>query len=220
MKNSKKVGFYPILINLQEFRCIVVGGGRIAHRKVLSLLKFGADITVISPKISKSILELANNKSVKIIKKEYSEKAIDGFGIVFSATDNPEINRTVRKDCTKKGILLNVVDDPDLCDFILPANVIRGDLTISISSQGKAPFFTKKMRHKVERLIPPIYEDIINMAAQLRKQVILNKNVNPKTKTRILKQFTSQNWEKILMGNGRKSHQDHIEEILNKFNLD
>ncbi len=218
MKNSKKAGFYPILMNLQEFRCIVVGGGRIAHRKVLSLLNFGADITVISPKITKPILELAKNHSIKIIKKEYSEKYIDGFGIVFSATDNQEINRTVRKDCTIKGILLNVVDDPALCDFILPANVIRGDLTISISSQGKAPFFTKRMKNKIEGLIPPVYEDIISMAGKLREQTLHNKNIDPKTKTRILKEFASQNWEKILNGNGRKSLQEHIEEILNKFN--
>ncbi len=219
MKNSNKARFYPILINLQKFKCIVVGGGRVAHRKVLSLLKFGADITVISPKIIKPILELAEHNYIRIIKKAYSEEYIDGFGVVFSATDNPDINQTVRKDCTSKGILLNVVDDPILCDFILPANVIRGDLTISISSQGNAPFFTKEMKNRIEELISPVYEDIFRMAGRLRKQITLNKNIDLKTRARILKEFTSQNWEEILSDNGRKNLQKHLKEFLNEFNL-
>lgn len=220
MKNSQKAGFYPILINLQKFRCMVVGGGKVAHRKVISLLHFGADITVLSPKIIKPIQELANNNSIRIIKKAYSEEYIDGYGIVFSATDNPEINQTVRKDCTDKRILLNVVDDPILCDFILPANVIRGDLTLSISSQGKAPFFSKKMKEKVEGLIPPVYEDIIHLAGQLRDKITHNQNIDPKLKARILKEFTSKNWEEILSGNGSDSPDNHLKEILSEFNLE
>ncbi len=219
MKNSNKTGYYPILINLQKFRCIVVGGGRVAHRKVLSLLKFGADITVISPKIIQPILELEKHNSISIIKKAYSEECIIGYGIVFSATDNPEINRTVRKDCTNKGILLNVVDDPVLCDFILPANVIRGNLTISISSQGNAPFFTKKMKDRIEDLIPPVYEEIFRLAGQLRKKITLNKNIDSKTRARILKRFASQNWEELFTGNGRKRPQNRFNEILKEFNL-
>ncbi len=220
MKKNKKAGFYPIFINLQRFKCIVVGGGKVAHRKVLSLLQFGADVTVLSPKIIKPIRELAEQNYIRIIKKVYSKEYIDGFGIVFSATDIPEINRTVRKDCTDKRILLNVVDDPNLCDFILPANVIRGDLTISISSQGKAPFFTKKMKDLVEGLIPPVYEDIIRMAGRLRKKIKYNKNIDPRIKTKILNKFASQNWEDILSGNGKKSPDNHLKEILNEFNLE
>ncbi len=220
MKKSNKAGFYPILINLQKFKCIVVGGGKVAHRKVLSLLKFGADITVISPKIIKPILELAKHNSIKIINKVYSEKYIDGFGIVFSATNNRDINRTVREDCTSKGILLNVVDDPVLCDFILPANVVRGDLTISISSQGNAPFFTKKMKNRIEELISPVYEEIFRMAGQLRKQITLNKNIDSKTRAMILNKFASQNWEEILSDNGKKNPQNHLKEIMNEFNLE
>lgn len=219
MKNSKKAGFYPVLINLQRFRCIVVGGGKIAHRKVLSLLNFGADITVISPKIMKPILELAKLHSIRIIKKSYSEDYIKGYQIAFSATDNRAINLSVRKDCTKNGILLNVVDDPALCDFILPANVIRGDLTISIASQGNAPFFTKKMKSKIEELIPPVYEDIFRMAGRLRKQISLDKEIDKKTRAKLLKQFASQNWEEILPANGSKTSKNHLKKILNEFKL-
>ncbi len=219
MKNSKKAGFYPALINLQRFRCIVVGGGKIAHRKVLSLLNFGADVTVISPKITKPILELAKSNSIRIIQKSYAEEYIKGYQIAFSATDNPEINLSVRKDCTNNGILLNVVDDPALCDFILPANVIRGDLTISISSQGKAPFFTKRMKNKIEELISPVYKEIFRMAGELRTQILLNEDIDSKTRAKILKKFASQNWEEILSNNGRKASQYYLKKILTEFNL-
>ena len=113
-----------------------------------------------------------------------------------------------------------MVDDPILCDFILPANVIRGDLTLSISSQGKAPFFSKKMKEKVEGLIPPVYEDIIHLAGQLRDKITHNQNIDPKLKARILKEFTSKNWEEILSGNGSDSPDNHLKEILSEFNLE
>jgi len=214
MKKNKKAGFYPILINLQRFDCLVVGGGKVAYRKVLSLLKFNADITVVSPRISRSILELAKQDRVRIIKKFYSVKILEDYGMVFCATNNPATNRAVRKDCLKKGILVNVADVPALCDFILPANVIRDDLTISVSSQGKAPFFTKEMKNKIEKLISPVYKDIIRLAGEFRKQILLDKKIDPIARTKILQHFTLKDWEKILSGNGRKSYKHYIKETL------
>lgn len=218
MKKNKKAGFYPILINLQRFDCLVVGGGKVACRKVLSLLKFNADITVVAPKISKPILELAKQNRIRVIKKSYSSEYIEGIGVVFCATDNPATNKAVRRDCTKKGILLNVADEPELCDFIMPANVIRDDLTISVSSQGKAPFFTKEMKNKIEQLISPVYKDIFRLAAELRKQVLLDKKLDEKTRTKIFSHFTSKNWEKKLSKNGRKSNKEYIKETLEEIN--
>ena len=108
MKKSAKSGFYPILINLNRFDCIVVGGGKVAYRKVLSLLNFNARITVLSSKICKPLIELSEQKRISVIKKNYSKEFIKDFKIVFCATDNPEVNKEVRRDCTKEGILLNV----------------------------------------------------------------------------------------------------------------
>ena len=218
MKKSEKAGFYPILINLQRFNCLVVGGGKVASRKVVSLLNFNANITVISPRISKPILELARQGKIKIIKKYYSRNIIDNFGVVFCATDNPEINRLVRKDCTDKRILLNVADEPDLCDFIMPANVIRGDLTISISSQGKAPFYTRKMKNKIEKLIDPVHEEILKIAGEFRKKVLEDEKLDSKEKARIFKLFASKDWENIIKANGSKSLKKYINDSLKEFN--
>ncbi len=218
MKKSEKSGFYPILVNLQRFHCLVVGGGNVAYRKVLSLLEFNARITVISPKLSKPLVDLFNQNRISVIKKNYSKVFIKDFKIVFCATDNPEINKTVREDCNSEGILLNVADNPPLCDFILPANVRRGDLTISVSSQGKAPFFTKEMKKKIDRFIGPVYSDIIDLAGEFRKQVLKNKKTES-IKSKLFKSFTSENWEKNFKENRKRSKLYYIQKILREFNL-
>ncbi len=213
MKKSENSNFYPILISLERFPCLIVGGGKVAYRKVLSLQEFNAKITVISPKICKPLLDLAKQDKIQIIKKFYSKEFIKNYKIVFSATDNPEINKIVRNDCITEGILLNVADNPPLCDFILPANIKRGHLTISVSSQGKAPFYTKEMKGKLDRFIPPIYTDIIDLAGEFRKQLLKNeKTVQDKRK--MFKKFTSVNWENVLTENGKRNSKYYIQKIL------
>ena len=223
MKHNTDQSFYPILLNLNKFPCLVVGGGKVAYRKVLSLLSFNAEVTVLAPKICKSLIEFANQKKVKLIKKAYTKDFLKNYKIVFSATDNPKINQIVRDDCTKENILLNVVDNPALCDFILPANIRRGDLTISVSSQGKAPFYTKEMKRKLEQFISPIHADIITIAGEFRKQLLnylernkkqISKSEAAILKANLFKRFTVQDWEKILMGNGHKSSKQYGQKLF------
>jgi len=219
MKKSKKPGFYPILLNLERLNCLIVGGGKVACRKALSLLKFNTAVTMISPRFCRPILDLAGSEKIVIIKKAYSSEYLKGFGIVFSATDNPEINRRVRTDCTEKGILLNAADKLPLCDFILPANISRGDLIISISSQGKAPFFTKEMKKKINKLIPPVYEDIFDLAGKFRQHILADKKVDSKTRAGVLKFFASKDWVSILQSNGSVSSKQYINRILKELDL-
>jgi precorrin-2 dehydrogenase len=220
MKKREKSGFYPILINLQKFNCLVVGGGKVAYRKVVSLLEFRADITVISPKICKPLFDLSSRAKIKIIKKVYSKDALDNFGIIFCATDNPEISTAVYNDCKTKGKLLNVADIPSLCDFILPANILRGDLTISVSSQGRAPFYTKEIKRKLEKLIPPAYKDIIEFAADFRKRVLKKIKSEPAgIKANIFRKFTTVDWEKSLKEGGKKASQTQLQNILTETKL-
>ncbi len=220
MKKSVNSNFYPILVSLDRFPCLIIGGGKIAYRKALSLLEFNAKITILSPRICKPLLELAVKKGIRIIHRSYSKKFIKDYKIIFSATDNPGVNRKVRNDSADEGILLNVVDNPALCDFILPANIKRGDLTISVSSQGKAPFYTKEMKKKIEESISPIYSDIVEMAGKFRKQLLASSKVkSTRTKVKMFKKFTSVNWEKILTENGERSSGYYIKKILRESNL-
>jgi siroheme synthase-like protein len=217
LKVNTQPDFYPILINLKRFPCLIVGGGKVALRKVLSLIEFNADITVISPRLCKSLIELAELNRIKIIMKAYSKNFLKDFKIVFSATDNPEINKSVRRDCTAEGILLNVVDNTPLCDFILPANIKRGDMVVSISSQGKAPFYVKGLKKSLEEILSPEYGAITGLAGEFRKRLLaVNKTMSTRMKTIMFKRFLSVNWKEIL-ANGRKDNAHiYIDKILDE----
>ncbi len=228
MKYNTDQSFFPVLLNLNKFPCLVVGGGKVAYRKVLTLLEFNAEVTVLAPKICKPLVDFDKQKKIKIIRKFYNSEFLKNYKIVFSATDNSKVNQMVRDDCTKENILLNVVDNPVLCDFILPANIRRGDLTISVSSQGKAPFYTKEMKRKLEQYVSPTYADIMNLAGEFRKQLLnyfernekqISKTEAAKLKTNIFKRFTSQDWEKILSENGEKSSRHYVQKLLKENKL-
>lgn len=219
MRKSKDPVFFPILINLQEFPCLVVGGGDVAYRKILTLQKFNIDITVISPKVSESLSDLSQKRKIKLIKRKYSKEYLRDFKIVFCATNNSNLNKIIHDDCIQEGILINVADDPALCDFILPANIKRGDLTISISSQGKAPFYTKAIREKLENTILPIYSDIIYLASTFREQLLSSeKESSAKYKSKMFRKFISTDWEKILIKDGKKKSKVDANKILKDFN--
>lgn len=204
MKKSKISNFYPILINLQRLPCLVIGGGQVALRKVQSLLLYKANITVLSPKIIRPIREIIKSNKIKTIIKPYSKEYIKTFKIIFCATDNQKISKQVHNDCKLENKLLNVADVPDLCNFILPAVVQRGDLTISISSQGRAPFFAKEIKNKIDHIFPSYYEDIMNLAGDFRSIIMSNKKFNsPKIKEKAFSKFFMIDWKKVLKNEGK-----------------
>lgn len=219
MKTSENSIFFPILLNLQKFPCLVVGGGEVALRKVQSLLLFNATITVISPEICKPLKELKDENKIEIILKPYSKEYIKDHKIVFCATDIRSLNEQVYEDCKSEGILLNVADNPSLCDFILPANVKRGALTISISSQGIAPFMVSELKKKSELVFSPAYNDIMELAGDFRKILLVNeKYKSPESRTEAFNKFLKTDWESILEKESKESAYKQMQRILNDFN--
>jgi precorrin-2 dehydrogenase/sirohydrochlorin ferrochelatase len=215
MKKSKISTFYPILINLQRFPCLVVGGGQVAFRKIQSLLSYNVKITVLSPKICKPLKTLIKKNKIKIIPKAYSKEYIKNFRIIFCATDNQKISEQVHIDCKIGNKLLNVADVPDLCDFILPAVVRRGDLTISVSSQGRAPFFAKEIKNKIDHIFPSYYEDIIDLAGKFRSTIMKSKKLNsPKIKEKAFMKFFMIDWKKVLKNEGKKKAKEYMRNII------
>ena len=215
MKKSENSIFFPILINLQKFPCLIIGGGNVALRKVQSLLLFNAKITVLSPRICKALVELNKKRKIKIISDSYSKKYIKNYKIVFSATNNQKINKKVQQDCNQEWILLNVVDNLPLCDFILPANIIRGALTLSIASQGKAPFFVKELKKKLAIFLSPNYNDIIEIAADFRKELLSNGKTSDSIK-KAFEKFSEIDWEFIFERDGKKSAYKQMHKILDE----
>lgn len=215
MKKDSSSVYFPVLIDLRKFPCLVVGGGRVALRKVLSLLEFKATVTVVSPRFCKELIALSARGKIAIVRKKYSADRIEGHKIVFSATDNPQINRTVGADCRRAGIPLNAADNPALCDFILPAIVRRGYLTISVSSQGKAPFYTKEMKRRLNEAIPPAAGDIAELAAEFRRRLLSeNNNCCRREKERAYEAFLKTDWDKFLVGKEKRQIKRIIRQIL------
>ncbi len=164
--------YFPILISISNRPCLIIGGGPIARHKVVSLLKFSADITIIAPDIDEKLAEIAGENNYKILKKQYQSSDLDGFEMVIAATGKKDLSKQIWQDCKERKILINTVDDPQYCDFILPATVKRGALTVSIGTQGKSPFLTKEIRGWMNRMFPPEWAEVVEIAADYRKQVL------------------------------------------------
>lgn len=162
---------YPINIKLDQKLCLVVGGGQVAERKIQALLKAEAIVTVISPMITPAIELLRADGLIKWEQRTYSVGDARGYFLVISATDNEEANQVVTKDCNDLNILLNVVDDPDKCNFFVPAVVNQGSLCISVSTQGKSPLLARVIREQLEQHFGPEYAEFIDLLGELRPRI-------------------------------------------------
>ncbi len=216
MSNKNKAVYFPILLNIKEHPCLIIGGGNVASRKVASLLNFNAKVTVLAPQLCAALQKLQKKGSIKVIKKVYNVKYLENFDVVFCATNNKLTNESVRKDCTKKKILLNVADIPELCDFILPAIVKRGNLTIAVSSQGIAPFYTKNIKNKLDHTYPTYYENIIELAGEFRSLVLNSKKyTSSKIREEAFTKFFMLNWKEIINKQGMNKARKYFASILN-----
>lgn len=146
--------FLPISLNIKTKSCLVVGGGNIALRKAKQLLKAGARVTVVSPKFHADFFKLETTGQIALLHAKYESSQIDDQILVIAATDHLEINQEVYHDAELKNVLVNVVDQPALCRFIVPSIIDRSPLTVAISTGGSGPVFARMLREKLEWLIP------------------------------------------------------------------
>ncbi|MEN6583629.1 MAG: bifunctional precorrin-2 dehydrogenase/sirohydrochlorin ferrochelatase [Armatimonadota bacterium] len=156
------------MLDLTEKSCLIVGGGEIALRKAKSLLEAGARVTVISPEV---LPELEHLTGVSIIHRPYQPGDVSGYTLVFSATDDHALNNKVADEASRNGVPVNVVDDPELCSFIVPSLVRRGDLMIATTSSGKSPSLSKKIRQELEERYGPEYALLADLMGEARAEV-------------------------------------------------
>ncbi len=162
---------YPVSLEVRNRRCLVVGGGGVALRKVQGLAEDGALVTVIAPEVVEPILEMAGRGEIELHRRPYQADAGDGWALVFAATDDRPTNARVFADAESAGVWCNVADDPELCSFHLPARVRRGPLQIAIGSAGEAPFVVRRLRQLFERRIGPEWGEWLAAAARFRNAV-------------------------------------------------
>jgi precorrin-2 dehydrogenase / sirohydrochlorin ferrochelatase len=145
--------FYPIFIELQNRCVLVVGGGPVAERKIESLLEAGAKITVVSPAVTQRLAELARSGRVSLLLRRFEASDLRGNSLAISATDDAATQKEVAATAASENILVNTVDKPELCDFIVPSILRRGDITVAISTSGKSPVLAAELRKRFDGVL-------------------------------------------------------------------
>src|SRR5262245_60372528 len=160
--------YYPIFLDLRAHPCVVIGGGAVAERKVESLLQARARVAVISPTCTPPLRSWAAERVVVLPQRPYHFGDLRGFSVAFAATNDETLHQTIGGEA---GVLLNVVDRPALCSFIVPAVVSRGDLTLAVSTGGASPALAKKIRQALEQQFGPEYDLALRLLARVRERV-------------------------------------------------
>lgn len=167
--------FYPVFLNLRGKKCVIVGAGEVAERKAARLLECGARVSVIGGGATPGLERLAREGRLEHVAADYDEtlaSLFKGASIVISATDDRSVNEAVRSAAGREDIPVNVVDDPQLCDFILPSIVQRGALQIAISTGGASPALSKKIRVDLEGEFGGEYALFLDVLTELRKRIL------------------------------------------------
>ena len=164
--------YYPVCLDIREKRCVVVGGGDVAERKILRLLECGAVVTVVSRKLTTTLMDMVAQGKLSHVDDNYDQQYLAGIFLVIGATDREEVNDRIAADCRARGVMVNIVDDPGRCDFILPSLVSRGSLSIAVSTEGKSPALARKLREELSERFGPDYEGYLELLGWLREKII------------------------------------------------
>jgi precorrin-2 dehydrogenase/sirohydrochlorin ferrochelatase len=163
--------YYPVFLDIAGKPVIVIGGGNIAHQKVVGLLKAGAEVTVVSPELNEEMAALAGQGQFRHIKRDYEPGDLEGYALAFVATDDRSVNATVADEGKARKVWVNAVDDPPYCDFIMPGMAQKGDLIIAISTSGRSPAMARKMREEIEEFLTDDYAAMLELAAEVRAEL-------------------------------------------------
>jgi siroheme synthase-like protein len=172
MKRDKQASpYYPIVLNIQGRKCLVVGGGKVALRKVKALLEHGANVEVVSPVFCPELNHLATDGTIRAIQRDYKSEDLQHAFIAIAATDDAKTNERVAAEARRREVLTNVVDDPKNSDFIVPSYFERGDVIITVSTSGRSPALARKIRSELERNFKAEYEQLAIVADEVRSKL-------------------------------------------------
>lgn len=173
---------YPLCLDISRRLCVVVGGGRVAERKVKGILAAAGRVRLISPVVTPGLSDLADHQIIAWFCRPYSRADLDGAFLVFAVTDDTEVQRAVRDDARASGLLVNVADAPAWCDFQVPATIRRGDLTLGVATDGKSPAVAAMVKGRLDRLFGEEYGWLTALAARLREQILAEEPDSERTR--------------------------------------
>ncbi|RUM87535.1 MAG: bifunctional precorrin-2 dehydrogenase/sirohydrochlorin ferrochelatase [Thermodesulfatator sp.] len=173
MKNAHQNHSYlPIFCDIRGKSVVVIGGGRVAERKIKNLLDAGARVTVISPETTSNLSDMIRQGLVNHRCRNYVPGDLDGAWLVIAATDDKKVQDAVFQESQERQIFCNVVDEPRVCSFIVPSTVRRNELCFAVSTGGKSPALAKALRKRLERQFGPEWGTFVSLLGRLRNIII------------------------------------------------
>ncbi len=163
--------YYPVFLRVAGRRCVVVGGGEVATRKVSSLLEYGARVVVVSPRVTPTLTAWVEDGSIEHRSRAYTTGDLDGCFLAYAATEDEQVHEHIARDAEAEGILLNVVDRPRLCTFIVPAVLRRGELQVAVSTGGGSPALAGRVRDTIAESLGDEYEQALTVLSRLRERL-------------------------------------------------
>jgi precorrin-2 dehydrogenase/sirohydrochlorin ferrochelatase len=163
--------YYPIFLRVEGRPCVVIGGGEVAERKARSLLDAGATVRVVSPTLTPGLAALARDGELAHEARAYRTGDLDGAFLAYAATDDEDLHARIHAEAETARVLLNVVDRPHWCTFIVPSTFARGDLSVAVSTAGESPALARRVREDIERSLGPEYERAVVILGRLRRRL-------------------------------------------------
>jgi len=204
IKRMEQMKFYPVSLDISNEKCVVVGGGDVAERKVIRLLECGARVVLVGKTITPGLRAMKDEEDIEHVPDDYSEEYIEDAFLVIGATDRDDVNERIYRDSRSRGTLVNIVDEPARCNFIVPAIFRRKDLLIAVSTGGKSPALARKLREKMEEKYGPEYGILLDIMGNLRRKIIARGGTSAENKrifesvldSDILRHIREEEWDK------------------------
>ena len=186
----KPAKLFPMFLKLTARPCLVVGAGNIAESKIASLLEADARVRIVAPEATEHVRSWAQSKKIEWHQRRFQPSDLDGMFLVVAATSSREVHEQIFKEAATRGVLCNIVDVPELCDFHYPAIVQRGALQIAISTAGQSPALAQRLRKELGEQFGPEYEEWLEHLGSAREK-LFSETVNPEERKRLLHEQAS-----------------------------
>ena len=207
--------YYPLLLDIESKTCLVVGGGGVAARKIGSLLKCGAKVRLVAPEVSPETEKVISGGGIEHLNRPFEPGDVEGAALVIGATDNESVNRAVYEEAKSRNVPVNIVDQPHLCTFIVPSVVRRGDLTIAISTSGKSPAVSKRLRKHLENEFGEEWAEYLNMMGAAREKT-LGAIADPAKREEVFNRLADSNLLDRIRDNDMEGAKRLVEEIVGR----
>ena len=207
---------YPISLDLSNQKCLVAGGGRVAERKVLSLLEQEAEVEVVSPDLTETLQELYQQKKISWRQEAYHAAQLAGKFLVIAATNQPAVNLQIAGDCQARGLLVNVIDQKESGNFIVNAHFTQGDLQIAVSTGGVSPALARQIKEQLAEEFGPEYKMRLEIVKEARQEALVT-ITNAEKRRAFLQSLAQMDLTEQLKQTSREDVQKRVRKCLSSY---